>query len=36
SSQDACFAQIGYFKDLKKDGAKGLTLQIKQCQPTSV
>ena len=33
SSQDACFAQIGCFNDLKKEGAKGLTLQIKQCQP---
>lgn len=33
NSQDACLAQIGYFNDLKKEGAKGLTLQIKQFQP---
>lgn len=33
NSQDACLAQIGYFNNLKKEGAKGLTLQIKQYQP---
>lgn len=32
--QEADFAQVGYFDDLKQEGAKGITLQIKQCKPT--
>lgn len=33
SLQEADFAQIGYFEDLKQEGAKGISLQIKQCKP---
>lgn len=28
NSQDACFAQIGYFEDLKKEGPKGLLSRL--------
>lgn len=33
TQQEAEFAQIGYFEDLKQEGAKGITIQIKRCQP---
>ena len=33
SKQEAEFAQIGYFEDLKQEGARGITIEIKQCHP---
>lgn len=33
SVQEADLAQVGFFEDLKQEGAKGVTIQIKQCQP---
>lgn len=33
SSQSAQLALAGYIEDLEKEGARDLTLQIKQCQP---
>lgn len=33
SVQEADLAQVGFFEDLKQEGAKGITIQIKQCQP---
>ncbi|HEY9829391.1 MAG TPA: DUF1816 domain-containing protein [Stenomitos sp.] len=33
SKQEADFAQVGYFEDLKQEGAHGITIQIKRCQP---
>ena len=31
--KEALHAQSGYLEDLKQEGAKGITLQIKPCQP---
>jgi hypothetical protein len=36
SLQEADFAQVGYFEDLKHEGAKGITLEIKQCKPRTL
>ncbi|MBE9229305.1 DUF1816 domain-containing protein [Phormidium sp. LEGE 05292] len=33
SIQEAACAHVGYLEDLKQEGAKGITLQIKLCQP---
>lgn len=33
SRQEADLAQVGYFEDLKQEGAQEITIQIKQCQP---
>ena len=33
SIHEAASAQIGYLEDLKQEGAKGIMLRIKQCQP---
>jgi hypothetical protein len=33
SRQEADSAQVGYFEDLKQEGAHGISIQIKQCQP---
>lgn len=33
SVQEPDLAQVGFFEDLKQEGAKGVTIQIKQCQP---
>lgn len=33
SRQEADYAQVGYFEDLKQEGAYGITIEIKQCQP---
>lgn len=33
SRQEADYAQVGYFEDLKQEGAHGIIIQIKQCQP---
>jgi len=36
SVQEADLAQVGFFEDLKQEGAKGVTIQIKQCQPRNL
>ncbi len=36
SVQEADLAQVGFFEDLKQEGAKGITIQIKQCQPRTL
>lgn len=33
SKQEADAAQVGYVEDLKQEGAYGITIHIKQCQP---
>ena len=33
SRQEADCAQVGYFEDLKQEGAHGISIQIKPCQP---
>ena len=33
SRQEADVAQVGYVEDLKQEGAHGISIQIKQCQP---
>ncbi len=33
SQQEADAAQVGYSEDLRQEGAYGITIQIKRCQP---
>ncbi|MFB2923564.1 MULTISPECIES: DUF1816 domain-containing protein [Aerosakkonema] len=33
SIREAVSAQVGYMEDLKQEGAKGMTVWIKQCKP---
>lgn len=33
SPTEALHAQYGYLEDLEQEGAKGITLQVKPCQP---
>lgn len=36
SSQSAQLALSGYIEDIEKEGARDITLQIKQCHPTKL
>ncbi|OKH38073.1 hypothetical protein NIES2119_10960 [[Phormidium ambiguum] IAM M-71] len=33
---EAAAAKVGYLEDLQQEGAKGITLRIKQCQPETL
>lgn len=36
STQEAQLAKVGYIEDLRQEGAKEITLQLKQCQPQNL
>lgn len=36
SIQEAQLAKVGYIEDLRQEGAKEITLQLKQCQPRNL
>lgn len=36
TAREAESYQTGYFDDLQEEGAEGITIQVKQCQPTDL